>query len=245
MGFPPGCFITGTDTSVGKTVVTAALAQHLRQRGLDVGVMKPIETGHRDGDPHTCDGERLRTAAGSADPIELVSPYRLPAPLAPLAAARQAGLVIDVKHILAARDQLAAKHGCLLIEGIGGVLVPVAPHITVRDLIAELRLPVLVVGRAALGGINHALLAVEALGRSRIPVLGIILNTGTPAIESSTGRLQSQTTTGLLKELSPVPVLGPLSFEAGLEAGWKAGPLTLAGDPTIRALADLLLAAAP
>lgn len=245
MGFYPGCFITGTDTGVGKTVVAAALVQQLRQRGVNVGVMKPIETGYREGDPAACDGERLRTAVANLDPIELVSPYRLPAPLAPLAAARQAGLVIDMARILAARDHLVAKHDFLLIEGIGGVLVPITAQMMVRDLIAALSLPVLVVGRAALGGVNQALLAVEALRHSRIPVMGMILNNITPASESATVRLQGETTIALLKELSPVPVLGPLSYQDGLEAGWKTGSLTLAGDPTICGVADLLLTAVP
>src|SRR5207249_2707129 len=82
-----GCFVTGTDTGVGKTLVTAALALCLKQRGLCVGVMKPIETGRAPDGSCVSDAERLRTTVGAPDPVEIVNPYRFSAPLAPLAAA--------------------------------------------------------------------------------------------------------------------------------------------------------------
>jgi len=156
-----GCFIAGTDTGVGKTVVTAALAVCLRQRPLNVGVMKPIETGIP-GNGAGSDAERLLAGAAAKDPLELVTPFRFPAPLAPLAAARQAGSTIALDRILAAYRTLAAKHAFMLVEGIGGVLVPITEGSDVRDLISQMDLPVLVVGRASIGGVNHALLTIEA-----------------------------------------------------------------------------------
>src|SRR5437899_2328193 len=145
-----GCFVTGTDTGVGKTVVAAALAICLRQRGLNVGVMKPVETGVGERGSTLSDAEYLRAAGGAVDPVDAIGPYRLAAPLAPLAAARQAGTVIEMDRILTAYERLAAGHTLMVVEGIGGVLVPIGHHFNVRDLIARLGLPTVVVGRATL-----------------------------------------------------------------------------------------------
>lgn len=233
-----GCFITGTDTSVGKTVVTAALARCLRLRGMRVGVMKPIETGCPPDGSTISDGERLRHAAGSSDAMEMISPYRLPLPLAPLAAARHAGVTIDLDRIMAAFTQLAANQSCMLVEGVGGVRVPIADHVDVRELIARFGLPVLVVGRIALGGVNHALLTVEALRQRRISVLGLVLNQPARPSDSPSDLLQQNSTIELTRELSGLRVIGPLCYESLIERSWETGLEKLAKDPAIEALAD-------
>src|SRR5437899_12390463 len=112
-----GCFVTGTDTGVGKTVVAAALAICLRQRGLNVGVMKPVETGVGERGSTLSDAEYLRAAGGAVDPVDAIGPYRLAAPLAPLAAARQAATVTEMDRVLTADAGLAA--GQTLIVGAG------------------------------------------------------------------------------------------------------------------------------
>lgn len=246
-----GCFVTGTDTGVGKTVVAAALAICLRQRGLNVGVMKPVETGVGERGSTLSDAEGLRAAGGAVDPVDVISPYRFAAPLAPLAAARQAGSAIEMDRILAAYERLAAGHALMVVEGVGGVMVPIGHHFNVRDLIARLGLPAVVVGRATLGGVNHALLTVEALRQRRIAILGIVLNHAAIPSEHSRTRpeasdtRQGDSTADLLKELSGVPVLGPLCHEPMLAQAREAGFGKVATEEAIRTLADLIMKDAP
>lgn len=246
-----GCFVTGTDTGVGKTVVTAALALRLKQFGFPVGVMKPIETGCTGSGATASDAERLRTAGGAVDSVDVISPYRFPAPLAPLAAARRAGEVIEIDRIMAAFETLAAGHTLLLVEGIGGVMVPIGKHFNVRDLIAQLGLPTVVVGRATLGGVNHAILTVEALRQRRIAILGIVLNRPATLSESSSDEpdaieaRQEDSTVQLVRELIGVPVVGPLRHEPLLAQAWEPGLRKLVNEEAIRELADLVIKGVP
>ncbi len=243
--FPSGCFITGTDTGVGKTVVAAALALCLKRRGIQVAVMKPVETGVGNHDGRPSDGDRLRSVVGVDDPIELISPYRFSPPLAPLDAARLGGITIDVKRIVDAYRQLAARQALLIVEGVGGVMVPLTPRLLVRDLIAQLSLPAVVVGRATIGGVNHALLTVEGLRQRGITIVGIALNLAEPPHGSSEGPRQEDSTVGLVREFSGVPVIGPIRHEASLPESWEEGLETIAGDPAISALADRVLGGVP
>jgi dethiobiotin synthetase len=169
-----GLFVTGTDTGVGKTVATAVLAVSLREQGVDAGVMKPVETGI--GDRTGSDAEWLMSVAPSNDPPAIVAPYRLRASAAPVVAAAAEDIAIDLHRILSACETLAARHECLLIEGLGGAMVPLTADMLVVDLIHHLRLPVLIVARSGLGSINHTLLTVECLERRGIPILGVLFN---------------------------------------------------------------------
>jgi dethiobiotin synthetase len=169
-----GVFVTGTDTGVGKTVIACGLARALRQRGIDVGVMKPCETGVGPAGP--LDALALRAAAGVNDPIEVVCPQFFALPAAPSVAAQVEGRVVDLERIRVASKTLAARHDLLLVEGAGGWLVPITPEFAMADLAAELGLPVLVVARASLGTINHTLLTVEAIERRGIPLAGVVVN---------------------------------------------------------------------
>ncbi len=237
---PPGCFVAGTDTGVGKTVVTAALAVCLRRRGVSVGVMKPVETGCGASFAGPSDAERLRACLADDDPGAVLSPYQFPAPLAPLAAARQVGAVISLDRIVDAYGRLAARHRSVLVEGAGGLLVPLTDHEDMRDLIARLALPVVLVGRCALGGVNHALLTLEALRTRKIPVLALVLNRPVLHRAASNDDLQLTSTVDLLKERSGVPVIGPLPYLASLAEGGQAGVSELSRDPGIGTLADLV-----
>lgn len=171
-----GVFIIGTDTGVGKTLVGAALARFLKNRGMDVGVMKPAETGVGDPAGLGPDGALLKWAAGSRDSAELISPYRLRQPLAPALAAKHDGVRIDLEHLLKAAEQLAAAHDFLIIEGAGGLMVPLAGGYLMADLAAALGLPVLVVARPSLGTINHTLLTVFAVRGMELPLAGVIIS---------------------------------------------------------------------
>lgn len=235
-----GCFVTGTDTGVGKTLVSAALALCLKQRGVDVGVMKPIETGVGEDADETSDLARLREAAGGEDPVELVSPYRFLEPLAPLASCRAAGDIIDVERLVAAYKTLAKRHGCIIVEGVGGVLVPITPACHVRDLIVRFDLSAVVVGRSTLGGVNHALLTIETLKAAGVSIVALVLNEPEMCEDTAAGLAQRASTADLLRELSPLPVLGPIPHDPALRTSWNGRLQALAETPVICTLAGLL-----
>jgi dethiobiotin synthetase len=236
-----GCFITGTDTGVGKTVVTAALASRLTQRGRRVGVMKPIETGTSTG---VTDMERLRVAIEASASREIMNPYRLTAPMAPYPAARLEGVAIDLEHIAACFQQLAADHDLLLVEGVGGLLVPISAELDVSDVIRRLGLPALLVARAALGGINHTLLTIEALQRRRIPILGIVLNHPHPS-SGPMDEAQAASTADLIRERGGTRVIGPIRYDPEFASAWAAGVKKLATEPLIDELGERLLSGEP
>lgn len=171
-------FVTGTDTEVGKTFVACAIARHLSARGVDVGVMKPVASGcAREGDAFRCgDAEHLVAASGSGDPPELVTPVAFGPPLAPTAAARISGGSLDREKVSSAFAALRSRHDVLLVEGIGGLLVPLDGRWTVRDLAREMDAPLLVVARDALGTINHTALTCESARGAGLDVRGIVLN---------------------------------------------------------------------
>lgn len=171
-----GLFITGTDTGVGKTLVTAALALFLRRRDLNLGVMKPVETGVDDPECLGPDAELLRWAAECEDEPALISPYRLQTPLAPALAAEREGVRIDPAKLIAAADTLMESHAFTLVEGAGGLMVPVSGGFLIADLARQLALPLLIVCRPGLGTINHTLLTVHAARTLDLPVAGFIVN---------------------------------------------------------------------
>jgi len=178
-----GLFITGTDTGVGKTVVACAIAEALRRRRVDVGVMKPIETGV--GSQGPLDAISLAEAAAVADPLDLVCPQRFELPAAPSVAAAHEGRVVDLAAIRAAHAELERRHEFLLIEGAGGVLVPIATGFSMLDLAAEFGAQLVVVTRASLGTINHTLLTLEAIERRGLRLAGVVISHGPRAISST------------------------------------------------------------
>ena len=178
-----GLFVTGTDTGVGKTEVAAALVAGWRTRGLDVAGMKPAQSGVLDG--LATDADRLRAAGGNVDPVELACPYALREPLAPAVAARLEGVTISLDHVLACARELARRHAAVVVEGAGGLLVPLTDRETYADLARALGLPVLVVARAGLGTVNHTALTVEALRSRGLAVAGVVLNRTTAAADPS------------------------------------------------------------
>lgn len=168
-----GLFVTGTDTGVGKTFVACALLGALRARGLDVGAMKPVETGVGPEGPE--DARRLREAAGAEDPLEEVCPQRFALPAAPSVAAEAEGRRVELGGLRAAFARLRARHDLLLVEGAGGLLVPLDARTSMADLAAELAFPLLVVARARLGTINHTLLTLEVARARGLPVAGVVV----------------------------------------------------------------------
>ena len=238
---PRGVFITATDTGVGKTLVAAALVAHLRQRGIDVGVMKPVETGVTRAAKAQSDGARLRQAAGNHDPIAEVCPYVFRLPVAPLSAAREEGRTIRIAAILQAFRALRRKHDLLIVEGAGGLHVPITETVDGLDLLERMGLPVIVVGSSGLGGINHALLTLAALRQRKIPIIALVLNRSRP-VRTKIARAQEQSTVALLRRLAKVPVLGPLPYRIGVTTNWHDGMMQLAWAVEIMTLAKLVAA---
>ncbi len=207
-----GLFVTGTDTGVGKTAVTAALALFLRSRGLRVAAVKPVETGVEDPSGLGRDGRLLRWAAGSDAATERISPFRLRAPLAPAVAAEEEGVRID--PVTLTRDVLSEAQGCdyLLVEGAGGLMVPLRGGYLMADLARDLGLPLLVVARTGLGTINHTLLTVFAARTLELPLAGFLLN-GMPAEPDAASACAPHT----LASLASADLLGVLPWIEGDE----------------------------
>jgi dethiobiotin synthetase len=183
-----GVFVTGTGTGVGKTVVAAVIARTLVAEGKKVAVFKPAvtgldeppadepETGHMDTLPaHRPDHEVLRSAAGSRQSDAEIAPYRYGPPASPHLAAALAGEEIEPERLLAAARTAGSAADALVCEGVGGLLVPLSPDYLVRDLAADLALPVVIATSPGLGTINHTLLTVEAARTAGLTVELVVL----------------------------------------------------------------------
>ncbi len=173
--------ITGTDTGIGKTLVACALAARARERSWRVAAMKPVESGiaERAGDDAVhppSDAERLRAACGSVAPLSVVRPYVLEEPLAPMIAAQRAHVTIDLDVLDSARASLEAEIDLLLVEGAGGLLVPITSSLSYLDLFARWRCELVVVAGNRLGVLNHVLLTVRAAMQAQVPVRAVVLN---------------------------------------------------------------------
>lgn len=196
-------FITGTGTGVGKTVVTAALAAWLKARGENFCVYKPIQTGSPD-PAHPEDPTLIKSWVDSE--IETACTYCFSEPVAPYAA--DVDRLIKSGQILQDFKALQKKHRVVLVEGAGGVRVPVAKHLEMKDLIRMLQLPVLVVTHPQLGTMNHTLLTVESLLNERLEVKGVVVSNYPDAPEQQDAATKSLIHT--LEAFLPVPLLGTL-----------------------------------
>jgi len=201
-----GLFVTGTDTGVGKTVVTGGIVAALRARGHDVGVSKPLQSGALADDP-AGDAMLLREWTGVPETAAEIAPYSFAAALAPSIAAELEGRSVTLADAVAAVDTVAASHDAVVVEGAGGLIVPLGRDWTVADLAVALSLPVLVVARAGLGTVNHSTLTIRAIRSYGLVPLGVVLN-GTQD-ESSERNAQ------LIEQLAEVLVLGQTPFVDG------------------------------
>lgn len=176
-----GVFVTGTDTGVGKTFVSAGILAGLKARGVDAVPMKPVQTGcvRAAQELRAPDVEFCFAAAGLAQAgldENLVVPYKFEPACSPHLAAELAGTEISLEKIAASFDGLSAKHEFVVVEGAGGVMVPLTRGVLMTALIQKLGLPVLLVARAGLGTINHTLLSLSELRRAGLDVAGVFLN---------------------------------------------------------------------
>ena len=201
---PRHFFVTGTDTSVGKTTVTVRLMQQLVAQGLTVIGMKPVASGCEwvDGRWQNDDVLQLTAASNVSAPAELINPYCFEPAIAPHIAAAQAGVEIDFNVILAAYAQLTTMADVVIVEGAGGLLVPLNATQTIADLIQALSLPALVVVGMRLGCINHAFLTAQVLKQRNIDFCGWVANNIDPQMSVPQENLQS-----LITGLQQPPVL--------------------------------------
>ncbi|MCS7141633.1 MAG: dethiobiotin synthase [Candidatus Nitrosocaldus sp.] len=201
-----GVFVTGTDTGVGKTLVTAAIVHALRRDGIDAVGMKPVATGvDRDALLKSMDAEIIARYSGmDRSEYELVNPVFLAVEAAPYMASIMLRQEIDMERVFSAYRRLRERHEFLVVEGIGGVMVPIRKGYYVVDLIKDMGLPALIVARARLGTINHTLLTIDACRRRGVEIVGVVMNMvdhGNP-VEANAG--------SMIQELSSVPVIGSI-----------------------------------
>jgi dethiobiotin synthetase len=195
-------FITGTDTGVGKTLLTALLLTHLRHQGRHALAMKPFCSGG------LTDVHLLRGAQQNEISVSQINPYYFEQPVAPLVAGRHAGTTVVLPEVVDRIESLAGQCEVLLVEGVGGLFVPLGDHYTVADLIASICCPVLLVARNKSGTINHTLLSLAALRGRTIPRSRVVL------MDPRRGDISGRSNARMIREFAPepvfcVPFLGP------------------------------------
>ncbi len=193
-------YIIGTDTNCGKTIVTGAIAAWLRKEGRDVGVFKPFEAASND-------SQFLKEMSGSDDPLSEINPYHFDEPLAPGVAAERAKKEVSFETVKTLFQKLKERHEILLVEGAGGLLVPLVGRQTHIELLQQLKIPVLLVARLGLGTLNHTLLTLSVLRQNKIECAGVILNETVP--QSS---VAETTNPDILERHCDVPLLGTFPF---------------------------------
>ena len=200
--------MTGTDTGVGKTEITAALAACLKKRKIDVGVMKPIASGtpQKTGFKSS-DVSKLYDASCVKDSEETVNPVFLPLPTSPYDATKILNLPVNMQKVIEKFHELLKRHQMLLVEGIGGIMTPITKNFFVADMIKTMGLKTIIVTRATLGTLNHTVMTVKMCQQYKIPVKGIIINyfdeNGTPSERNSPHTIY---------ELTEIPIIGMVPF---------------------------------
>ena len=220
-----GIFVTATDTEVGKTAVAGGLARIASRHGVDVGVMKPIASGgvRRGRGLVSEDALFLRHAARVKDQLDLINPLCFGPPLAPTVAAEQTGRAIDMSRVWRAFDELRRRHDFMIVEGVGGALVPIGDDLYVADMIKRMGLPTLIVARPNLGTINHTLLTVECLRGRGVKIAGIVLND----LRADQAGDAERTNPVVIAAFARAPVLGVVRDAAGLDVTkQKLGSIT-------------------
>ena len=213
-----GLFITGTDTGVGKTLVAGGIAAVLRGQGLKVGVFKPIASGCReDGILISDDTEFLALCADADYSLSVITPVTYKTPAAPVTCVQIEGRAIDYEEIVAAYTYLCENTDVVIVEGIGGAMVPIDAEHTVLDLAVEFNLPTVVVARPNLGTINHSLLTIQAVRNAGLPVAGLVVS-GYNAFEAN---IAEETSPEVICEFSDTNLLSivPYDEESSVEEG--------------------------
>ena len=190
-------FITATDTAVGKTVTAFCLGVLLRNQGFDVGVMKPVQCAGGD-------AQFLKKALGLQEELRVINPFYAPEPLSPYLAFRRARIKFDKRRVQEGLKKLRARHDVVLVEGAGGLMVPLTKGYYNADLIADLKAKVIIVARLGLGTINHALLTINEAKRRGLMIMGLVFCQTKPVRKG----LPENTNPQEIEKLSGVEVLG-------------------------------------
>jgi len=215
-----GWFITGTDTGVGKTIIAGALALLLREHNKRVGVFKPIATGCRL-DLHlglvSEDTELLAHCADSPYPLDLINPVRYAGDLAPMVAAERKRKPIDWSAIEESWSKIRKDSDWIIVEGAGGLLVPIDQNKNMADLAGELKLPLIIVTRPGLGTINHTLLTIEAAQSRNLSIAAVVINGYRPA----SATLAEETNPEVIGRLAKmrIPIVVPFDPHTDIRQG--------------------------
>jgi len=199
-------FITGTDTDVGKTYVTAGLAVTLRKMGIDVGIMKPFAAGTPQKKGFKSEDVKILSRASQvSDPEYLMNPQFFKMAASPYTASKSLKVKVRVNSVLSSFKKLSKLHDMLLVEGMGGIMTPILKDYYITNLIKEMKIPTVIVTRSKIGTVNHTIMTVKMCEKYKIPIKGIIINNfddGYP-VKDLTRDLQN---------LTGVPVLGSIPF---------------------------------
>ena len=200
-------FITGSDTDIGKTYVTAGLAITLRNMGIDVGVMKPFAAGYPQKKGFKSeDVEILSRCAQVDDSEELINPQFFPIPASPYTAWKNLKIRPKVSTVLKSFHKLSCSHTMLLVEGMGGIMTPILRDYFVTNLIKDMKIPAVLVARTKIGSINHTIMTVKMCEKYKIPLKGIIIN------DFDSDGYDVKELTRDLKSLTKIPVLGSIPY---------------------------------
>lgn len=202
-----GLLILGTDTGVGKTVVSCGIIRVLRSRGIKVGAIKPVATGY----PPRHHPDILDLANASGQSYEDIACWEGALPASPSLVARLEGRKLDIESLVASVDGRMQRSNFHVIEGAGGVLCPLGPRMTLADLAVELSLPCILVARRCLGTLNHILLSLEACVTRGLDVAGIVLNATRPTNDVASVEAGAE-----LARLTDVPILAQVCFHANV-----------------------------
>ncbi len=201
----PSLFITSTDTGVGKTIIASAIARSLYLKGMRVAVLKPVASGctHEREGLVSEDAELLAANSETSHPLDLICPNRYAEPLAPSIAAKRAGIPMDWSAVARSIDIMSTNSDFMILEGVGGALVPLDQNYSVRDLMVQLSAPAVIVARPSLGTINHTLLTIESLRSAGVKIAGIVIN----RYPTDLVGLAEETSPREIERISKVPML--------------------------------------
>lgn len=226
-----GLFITGTDTSVGKTLIAGGIARILHQQGSTVGVFKPVASGcsHHDEGLVSTDAEFLRACSHCNFSLGDINPVGFVTPAAPIACEEHENRRVDFAAIAKAYEKICAESDVMIVEGIGGVRVPVSAGVDVLDMAVWFGLPVVVVTRPQLGTINHTLLTVDAVQNAGLKLAGIVIS----GYDAENATLAEETLPGILTQCTQTEILTIVPYDEGSNV--EHGRL---GELAIEALGD-------
>ena len=200
-----GVFITGTETGVGKTLIAGAIAKILSQKGKKVGVFKPVATGCKKIKNSLVgeDAQFLARCANSKSGLDLVNPVTFKTPAAPFACEKAENKKVDLKKIADAYKKICQNSDFVIVEGIGGVKVPITDRFDVLDLARAFKLPVVIVARSKLGTINHTLLTIDAIRGAGLLLAGVVIN----GYDEKANDFAEKTNAQLIAKLGKVRIL--------------------------------------